>query len=171
MYATIHTTSGPTVAAAAGTVALAAPDRSGTTTVALWPDEAAAAGTGARVHRVTDVFRGRAAGRRPLFAQVVWVNGDGDRTRADAAERDGRERIWPAVQHLEGIVEVLALRSADDRIVVVALAIDRETHEQVRRAITSTPLLPDEDPTLLTGPDRVDVVRVLSADLPTAVRS
>jgi hypothetical protein len=37
--------------------------------------------------------------------------------------------------------------------------------------MAATPLLPDEDPALLTGADRVDHVRVVSADLPTAVRS
>lgn len=169
MYATIHTSTAP--AGAAGTVVLAAADGAGTTTVALWPDASSAAAAGGRVHRVTDSFRGRSAGRRPLFAQVVRVNGEGDRARADAAERDGRERIWPAVQGIEGIVEVLALRSADDRIVIVAMAVDRETHEEVGRTILTTPLLPDEDPALLTGPDAVDVVRVLSADLPAAVAS
>ena len=106
-----------------------------------------------------------------MFAQVTWLNGDGDRARADAAERGGRDRIWPAVREVEGIVGVLALRSDDDRIVVVGLTTDRETHATVQRTVMATSLLPDEDPALLPGPDRIDLVRVLSAELPTAVAS
>ncbi len=123
------------------------------------------------MYRVTDVFHGRAAGRRPLFAQLTWLNGDGDPVRADAAEHGGRDRIWPAVRDIDGIVEVLALRSADHRVVVVGMATGRETHQAVQRTIAATPLLPDEDPALLTGADRIDLVRVVSADLPTAVAS
>ncbi len=176
VYATIHTSSTPpdpgSASGAAGTVVLAAPEGPGGTVVALWPDAPpAAGGDGGRVYRVTDVFPGRAAGRRPLYAQLTWINGDGDPARADAAAHGGRDRIWPAVRDLEGIVEVLALRSDDHRVVVVGLATSRETHAAVQRRMAATPLLPDEDPALLTGADRVDHVRVVSADLPTAVRS
>jgi hypothetical protein len=180
MYATIHpfTASAEPRSAVAGgadpvgTVVLASPDGDGGTLLALWPDADSAARTGAdRVYRVSDEMRGRAAGRRPMFAQVTWLNGDGDRARADAAEHGGRHRIWPAVREIEGIVEVLALRSEDDRIVVVGMATGRETHDEVQRTIMATPLLPDEDRAQLPGPDRVDLVRVLAAELPTAVRS
>jgi hypothetical protein len=37
--------------------------------------------------------------------------------------------------------------------------------------INNTPLLPDEDPALLPGPDRLELGRVLRADIPQAVRS
>ena len=179
MYATIHAVAEAATATATsgdgdplGTVVLADPDGPGGTLLALWPDAVSAARTGAgRVYRVSDVMRGPAAGRRPMFAQVTWLNGDGDRARADAAEHGGRDRIWPAVRDVEGIVEVLALRSDDDRIVVVGLTTDRETHAVVQRTVMATSLLPDEDPALLPGADRIDLVRVLSAELPTAVRS
>jgi hypothetical protein len=159
----------PAGAAPAGIIALedvAAPGRG--TLVVLWADRP---DTGGRIYRVTDEMHGRAAGRRPLFAQLTWVNGDGDPARADAAERGGRDRIWPAVKEVDGVVGVLALRSTDDRIVVVGLATGTETYEQVQRAVMGTELLPDEDPALLTGADRIDSARVLLADLPTAVRS
>ncbi len=91
--------------------------------------------------------------------------------RADAAERGGRDRIWPAVRGIDGIVGTLAMRSADDRIVVVGLATGTETQAQVQRTVMATPLLPDEDPALLPGYDRIDTGRVLLAELPTAVRS
>jgi hypothetical protein len=138
------------------------------TALALWADEPAA---DSRIYRVIDEMHGRATGRQPLFAQVTWLNGDGDPERAEAAERGGRNRLWPAVKEIDGIVDVFSMRSADNRIVVVSLATGMETHEQVQRVVTSTPLLPDEDPALLPGADRVDVGRVLFAELPTAVRS
>ena len=159
----------PTGAAPDGLLALAdVTDPGRGTAVALWTDEPA---TDGRVYRVTDEMRGRASGRSPLFAQVTWLNGDGDPTRADAAERGGRDRIWPAVREIESIVDTFALRSADDRLVIVGLATGRETYEQVERAIMSTELLPSEDPALLPGHDRIDQARVLLAELPTAVRS
>ncbi len=185
MYATIHelqvTDRGrpadvvarclPVGAEPAGTLLLDHLDGAGGTVVVLWADESAAAVTGRRVYRVTDEMHGRAAGRRPLFAQLTWLNGDGDSQCADAAERGGRERIWPAVRDLDGIVETLALRSADDRILVVGLSTGTETYDQVQRAVMATELLPDEDPALLRGPDRIEHARVLLADLPTRVRS
>jgi hypothetical protein len=120
---------------------------------------------------VTDRIEGLAAGRRPLFAQLTWMCSDGNPSRADAAEFGGRERIWPVVQGIDGIVAALALRSTDDRVVVVGLTTALETHEQVARAVLSTELLPGEDPALLSGADRIDLARVLLAELPTKVRS
>lgn len=189
MYATIHQVQGPlgehpdlraladaalpAGSTPAGMIALALDDAAddSCTVVALWSDEVAAGATGSRAYRVTDDMHGRASGRRPLFAQVTWLNGDGDPVRADAAQHGGEHRIWPAVRDIEGIVEVLALRSRDDRIVIVGLATGRETFEQVRRAVMSTALLPDEDPALLPGADRIDDGRVLAAQLPTGIRS
>jgi hypothetical protein len=138
------------------------------TAVALWTDEP---DTDGRIYRVTDEMHGRASGRQPLFAQVTWLNGDGDPVRADAAEYGGRNRIWPAVRDIDGIVDTYALRSTDDRIVVVGLATSRETHKQVQSAVMGSGLLPDEDPALLPGFDRIDQARVLLAELPTVVRS
>ena len=178
MYATIHEFSSqdsdvrsclPPDAQPIGLIALDDVEQPGRgTAVALWDDEPAGGG---RSYRVTDQFAGRSSGRRPLFAQVTWLNGDGDRIRADAAERGGRDRIWPAVRDIDGIVDVFALRSSDDRIVVVGLATGTETHEQVEQAVVGSELLPDEDPALLRGADRIDRARVLFAELPTAVRS
>jgi hypothetical protein len=184
MYATIHEFRCPADAGASireavagclpsgdpvGLVALGdATDPGRGTAVALWTDEPA---TDGRVYRVTDEMHGRASGRQPLFAQVTWLNGDGDPVRADAAEYGGRNRIWPAVSDIDGLVDTYAMRSDDDRIVVVGLATGRETHKQVQKAIMDAELLPDEDPVLLQGYDRIDQARVLFADLPTAVRS
>ena len=172
MYATIHQFSRhaeperTVPEGALGGIVLAHVDDEDGTAIAFWPDRP----DGGRLYRV-DVMHGRASGRRPLFAQVTWMNGDGDPERADAAERGGRDRIWPAVREIEGVVDVFALRSDDHRVVVVALTTASETHDRIHDAILATELLPGEDPALLTGPDRITTGRVLRADLPTAVRS
>jgi hypothetical protein len=153
-----------------GAIEVAPLDGGGSTTIAFWPDEASAP-AGERVYRVVDTFDGPAAGRTPLFAQITWLNGAGDPAVAEAAERGGRERINPAVRDVEGLVGSLVLRSADHRIVVVATATSREAHSQVQRRIATTPLLPGEDRALLPGFDRIELGRVVRADVPQAVRS
>jgi hypothetical protein len=141
----------------------------GGTVVAFWPDDAAP--PEGRVYDVVDGFDGTAAGRTPLFAQLTWLNTAGDPAVARAADRGGRERVHPAVRDVDGLVGVTVLRSADDRIVVLALATGTETLAEVRERIEQTELLPGEDPALLPGADRMELGRVLRADLPTGVRS
>ena len=140
------------------------------TVVALWPD-----GTptpdGSRCYRLADQIEGVAVGRTPLFAQLTWLNSGGDPAVARAAERGGRERIDPLVRDVDGLVRVLVFRSADDRIVVVGMATGLETLAEVRDRIMRTPLLPGEDPALLPGPDRMELGRILRADVPAEVRS
>jgi hypothetical protein len=169
MFATVHTTplSG---GAPAGAIEVARFDDAGSTTIAFWPDEAAAP-AGERVYRLIDVLDGPAAGRTPLYAQVVWVNDTGDPAVAEATELGGRERINPAIRDVEGLVGTLAFRSADHRIVVVGTATGLETLTAVADRIMRTELLPGEDPALLPGPGRFVVGRVVRADIPQAVRS
>jgi hypothetical protein len=148
----------------------------------LWDGgpEAAAAATrtsdGARwldasVYAVVETQPGVDRAETPRFAQLVWLNGDGDARRADSAIRAGRERIAPAIRDVEGVVGTYVLRAADSRMVVVTLVTGVETPEVLRRAILGTELLPWEDPAQLTDPDRIDIDRVLVADLPVEVRS
>jgi hypothetical protein len=153
-----------------GSIEVAHLDDAGSTTIAFWPDEAAAP-AGERVYRVVDTLDGVAAGRTPLFAQLTWLNGVGDPAVAEAAERGGRERISPAVRDVDGLVGVLVLRSADHRIVVVGTATSLETHTEVGHRIERTPLLPGEDRALLPGYDRMELGRIVRADIPQAVRS
>lgn len=115
---------------------------------------------------VVDEFIGLA--RNPQFAQLTWL-GAGSQAQADAAERAGRDRIWPAIKDIEGVVGSYTLRGADRSSVIVGFGTTVETHEEVRRAVFSTELLPGEDPALLTGPDRVDIGRLLCAQLPAQV--
>ena len=186
MFATVHTYRRPAVAGTdpqdivtaalagagdpVGAVVVAHGDGDECTVVALWPEEAQAP-AGSRAYALADRFDGLAAGRTPLFGQLTWVNGTGDPAVARAAERGGRERIHPAIADVDGLVGVLVFRSADDRILVVATATGQETHTEVQDRISRTPLLPGEDPALLPGADRVELGRVLRADVPAEVRS
>jgi hypothetical protein len=157
-------------AGAQGAIEIASLDGGSSTTIAFWSDEAAAP-AGERVYRILDLLDGPAAGRTPLFAQVVWVNGGGNPAVADAAERGGRERINPAIRDVEGLVGALAFRSADHRILVVATSTSLETHAEVGNRIERTPLLPGEDRALLPGYDRMELGRVVRVDIPQAVVS
>jgi hypothetical protein len=142
----------------------------------LWHDESAAAAAarsseGARwldasAYRVVQVDPGAAAGKTPGFAQVVWLNEAGDAARANAALRAGRERIAPAARDVDGVVGTYVFRAEDNRMVVLTLVTDVDTPEALRRAILATELLPWEDPAQLTDPDRIDIDRVLVAQLP-----
>jgi hypothetical protein len=90
---------------------------------------------------------------------------------AQAADRGGRERLNPAIRDVDGLVGVLVFRSADHRMVVVGTATGMETHAEVAERIAHTELLPGEDPALLPGPDRLQLGRVVRADVPEGVRS
>ncbi|TFV65266.1 hypothetical protein E4P40_26565 [Blastococcus sp. CT_GayMR20] len=149
---------------------------------ALWDDETEATaaatrpGEGARlldasVYAVVETDPGVARTEMPRFAQLVWINGTGDPDRADAAIRAGRERIAPATRDVEGVVGTWVLRSRDSRMVVVTLVTSVDTPEALRRAILGTELLAWEDPAQLTEPDRIDIDRVLVAQVPIEVRS
>ena len=148
----------------------------------LWDDEsqavAAAARTGdgarvldASVYSVVEMQPGADRTQAPRFAQLVWLNGHGDAGRADSAIRAGRERIAPALRDVEGVVGTYVLRAQDSRMVVMTLVTSVETPEIMRQVIMSTDLLPWEDPAQLTDPDRIDIDRVLVAELPVEVRS
>ncbi|MGY1809947.1 hypothetical protein ACI8AF_21480 [Blastococcus sp. SYSU D00669] len=168
MFATVTAT--PPSGEPVGSVEVAHLDGAESTTIAFWPDEGSAP-AGERVYRVVDAFDGAAAGRAPLFAQLTWVNGTGDPAVARAAEFGGRERINPAIRDVEGLVGGLVLESADHRIVVLGTATSLEAHTEVQDRIARTPLLPGEDPALLPGADRLELGRVVRADVPQAVRS
>jgi hypothetical protein len=148
--------------------------------VALWSDEERATAAAARpgqdraahlltdagaLYRVLQADAGAASDRRPVIAQVLRFDGPRSAEQAAADARSG-ERVWPAIRVLDGVVGSYAL-SADDRgLVVVLLTESVESLEAIRRVVMTTMLLPDEDPALLTGPDRIEIHRVHHADLP-----
>jgi hypothetical protein len=123
------------------------------------------------VYEVVESDRGTAAGERAAVAQVVVFDGPRSDAQAGASERAGRDRLWPAVCGLPGLVGVHVLRDEDNGVVVISLATSLDVLEAGQKAIMSTELLPDEDPALLSEPDRVQIHRVLDARLPDTARA
>jgi hypothetical protein len=121
------------------------------------------------VAEVVESHLGTAPAAAAAVAQLTVFDGPRSQAQADAAERAGRERLWPATRDLPGVVAVHVLRDDDNGAVVVSLATGVEVLEEAQRAILSTELLPGEDPALLSDPDRVQVHRVLAARLPETV--
>jgi hypothetical protein len=142
--------------------------------VTFWPDAATAGEAAARrpagttwldtgVYRVAEV---QSASAVATFAQITWFDGPRGADQSAAELRAGRDRVWPAVRELDGVGTTYVLLAEDRALVVVSFTASIETIEATHRAISSTELLPGEDPALLPGPDRVDLHRVLHAALP-----
>ena len=127
-------------------------------TVAVWAtqDEARAAADGGTVWTVEDHTKGLSADEPPAATQVTWFHGPRSDAHVAAARRGGRERLWPALHDLEGLVDVLVLVAPDGGSVVFGSATSADVFEEVQRRVMSTTLLPGEDPALLTGPDRIE---------------
>ena len=132
--------------------------------VCLWPDGASAA-DGER-WQVFAHHLGRSVGRTPTVAQVVRFDGPRDAAAVAASRRAGSERIWPAVRDLDGLVEVLVLEQPGGAELVLSFATTAEHFARAGERILSTSLLPGEDPALLLGPDRIDVLHVVPAAAP-----
>jgi hypothetical protein len=80
-----------------------------------------------------------------------------------AARFAGTERIAPALREVPGLVRSLVMWHPTDRAMrVVHLTTSADALNDVAAAVTSTTLLAGEDPTLLTGPDRVTIQRVVA---------
>ncbi len=151
--------------------------------VSYWPTREAASRAASRsidggvlaldvtVYEVIERDAGVASGERPAVAQLMAFDGPRSEAQSAASERAGRERLWPAVRDVPGLVGVHVLRDEDNGIVVISLATSLEVLEAGQKAIMSTKLLPDEDPALLSEPDRVQVHRVLAARLPDTARA
>lgn len=106
----------------------------------------------------------------PGFVQLTWF--DGPRSADWLAGADlAHQRIWPAARDVPGMVGALTLQARDGGRVVLTMAESVEALEEGVRRLLSTSLLPGEDPAHLTGPDRVDVLRLLEVRIPSAVTS
>jgi len=137
--------------------------------ITMWDREAAAraAGLSDRLaaersggYEVTAAERGRAAGTVPTHARILYFDGPRAPEQVAAEDRGGRERIWPATRHLDGLVGVYVLRAPDSGSLVITLATSVEAIDALQRAALSTQLLPGEDPALLGGPDAVELHQV-----------
>lgn len=98
----------------------------------------------------------------PAFAQLTWFDGPRSRAVIEASERAGRHRIWPAVRDLPTAIGALVCRAEDGAELVVSLSTSLQGLQDEQNAIMATSLLPGEDAALLTGPDRIQIARVLS---------
>lgn len=129
--------------------------------VCVWPDAASAAATGDEVWEVFAHHLGRSVGVQPTAAQLVRFDGPRDAAVVAASRRAGTERIWPAVRDLDGLVDTLVLERPDGAELVLSCATSAEHFARAGERIMSTALLPGEDPALLSGPDRIEVLHVV----------
>jgi hypothetical protein len=102
----------------------------------------------------------------PHYVQLTEFTGPRSPEWVASHLRAGRERIWPAVRTVPGAVGALTGVADDGSAVTLALAESRESLGQAVRAILSTELLPGERPELLTGPDRIEIQRIVHVELP-----
>ena len=121
------------------------------------------------IYQVVDAAAGPAAKHAPAYARFMYFDGPRAPEQAAAEDRAGRQRIWPAIRNLSGLVGVYVLRGRDLGSVVITLTTSAETLDGAARAVMSTELLPGEDPALLPGPDRIEIHHVTGYHLPAAV--
>jgi hypothetical protein len=144
----------------------------------LWDSEASAtrfpgprpelAAVPGEAYEVSDTEEGLAAGQAPACARLLYFDGPRAPEQAAAADLAGRQRIWPAIRGLTGLVGVYVLVGRDLGSVVVTLATSVDTLDAAERAVMATGLAPGEDPALLPGPDRIEIHRVTGYHLPAA---
>lgn len=145
--------------------------------VSLWDDVAAADAAAARSGQtptgavVGPARRHDVAGLSVISDAVPGViqvtSFDGPRDAAQVAADDlSAQRILPAVSDLPGLAGAIQGRADDGAFVAITFTDTAETMQRFVERIMSTELLPGEDPALLTGPDAVDVHRIVHATAP-----
>jgi len=119
------------------------------------------------VYEVDDDLTGSASAQPAEAAFVGYFDGPLSPARVAAARRGGRDRVRPVLQQVPSLIRTLVLwHPTDSKMAVVHLVTSVDGLQDVTNAIRSTELLPDEDPALLTGPDRVHTHRVLAYLVP-----
>jgi hypothetical protein len=150
-----------------------------TARLTLWDTAASAAGFLAEragmaalpgeIYEVTETREGKAAAQAPAYARLMYFDGPRAPEQVAAEDLAGRQRIWPAMRGISGLVGVYLLRGRDLRGVVITLATSGETLDATARAVMSTELMPGEDLALLPGPDRIEIHHVTGYHPPAAV--
>jgi hypothetical protein len=94
-----------------------------------------------------------------MYAQLTYFN---PRTPAQVAadEFAARTRIVPLMSQFD--VHGYVMRRDDGSQIVVMLADSEQTLIAAQKAIINSKPLPDEDPKLLVGADRVEIYPVIS---------
>jgi hypothetical protein len=119
-------------------------------------------------YEVIRMLEGPAAGQVPAYARLVYFDGPRAPEQAAAEDLAGQHRLWPAVRGISGLIRICVLRGRDLGSLTVVLATSVEALDANTEAIMATELLPEEDPALLPGPDRVELHRVTGHRLPAA---
>lgn len=122
----------------------------------------------AEIYQVTATREGPAAAKVPAYARLMYFDGPQAPEQAAAADRAGRDRIWPAIRGLDGLTGIYVLQASDLGAVVITLATSIEALDAAARAAMSTELLPGEEPALLPGPSRIEIHHVAGYHLPAA---
>ncbi|HWN29080.1 MAG TPA: hypothetical protein VNP37_19105 [Actinomycetospora sp.] len=119
------------------------------------------------IYEVVDDEAGAADGAVPDVADVVVFDGPLTDAARTATDRFHRGRILPAVRALPGTVRLLVLWDRLARSTrVLHLANDPATLDAVPPTVHAMALDDDEDPALLSPPDRSDRWKVSAADVP-----
>jgi len=102
-----------------------------------------------------------------MYAQFTYFDGPRSAEVSAASDHAGRDRIQPAIeadpQMQQELVSLLVVRKADGGQVVIAVTRTEAGLARSREVIMNTELLPDEDPTLLSEPDRVEIYEVVDS--------
>jgi hypothetical protein len=118
------------------------------------------------VFEVTDTMSGAAAGQVPTYARLLYFDGPRTPEQITAADFGARQRVWPAIRDLDGLVSMSVLQTRDLGYVVITFATSVETLDAAGRAVMATELLPGEDLALLPGPDRMEIHHVTAYQVP-----
>jgi hypothetical protein len=102
-----------------------------------------------------------------MYAQLIYFDGPRSAELVAANERAGRDRIMPAIaahpEFADQLVANYALRQPDGGEVVIIITKTEAALQAGSEFINTMDLLPDEDPALLPGADRVETYVVVSA--------
>jgi hypothetical protein len=112
------------------------------------------------IYKVSEYEQGPAAAQSATHARLLYFDGPRTPEQVAAADFGGRQRIWPAIRDLSGLVSVYLLRGHDLGWIVVTFATSVDTLDTAQQAVMAADLLPGEDRALLPGPDRIEIHNV-----------
>lgn len=102
-----------------------------------------------------------------MHAQLVYFDGPRSAELIAAHERADTRRIIPALTAdpavRDAVVAMYVLRTPDGGDILLVVADSEAALRRGNEVIAKTPLLPDEDPALLPGADRIETYPVVRA--------
>jgi hypothetical protein len=112
------------------------------------------------IYKVGEYEQGPSATHVATHARLLYFDGPRTPEQVAASDFGGRQRVWPAIRELSGLVSVYLLRGHDLGSIVVTFATSVDTLDTAQRTVMATGLLPGEDRALLPGPDRIEIHKV-----------